>query len=207
MINQSQSNVWPIVFAIVAALVAGGGVYYWQNSQENLPVEISEETTEETSEKVTAEVVEEVAEITTENKSEVEEPVRDYNWSNYNVAFNYPNGWNTYKNKCFDGGIEADGLVITKSVITGDTGGGFEIEFCAVKSFSLAEYVASLRDVDGFEDVGQVRFGQNTFRVIYYNVFDLRRPHYLLESNGVLYVILMRDELLAEMVLETFVLL
>lgn len=174
---------------LVTALVAGGGVYWWQNSGQEAPEEIVEDTIETIGGQ--------------ELENEVKESEKDYTWSKYNIAFNYPDGWNIYDTSINIDGENADGLVVTESEITGDTGGGFEIEVYAVTHLSLEERVENLSSIDSFEDAGQVTFGENTFRLVYRDVFGLRRPLYLIENNGVLYQIHAQKETVAEEVLES----
>lgn len=162
---------------LITALVVGGGVYLWQNSEQEAP-EVIVKDSEETIEK-------------------------DYTWSKYDLAFNYPDGWNVYDTSINIDGENADGLVVTESEISGDTGGGFEIELYAVTHLSLEERIETLSSIDGFEDAGQVKFGENTFRLVYIDVFELRRPQYLIEKNGVLFQIHAQKEAVVEDVLES----
>jgi len=174
---------------LVTALVAGGGVYWWQNSGQEAPEEIVEDTAETIGGQ--------------ETENEVNESEKDYTWSKYDIAFNYPDGWNIYDTQLNIDGQESDGLVVTESEITGDTGGGFEIEVYAVTHLLLEERVDNLSSINSFEDAGQVKFGENTFRLVYRDVFGLRRPLYLIESNGVLYQIHAQNEAVADDVLES----
>ena len=175
---------------VITALVAGGGVYLWQNPKQEAPVNKVEET-----------VVEEEA-ITPEiNETTMGE--KDYTWSEYNIAFDYPTGWNVYETHTNIDGENADGLIITESEITGATGGGFEIEIYAITHLTLEERLNNLNEINSFEDAGHVRIGEITFRLVYYDIFNLRRPRYLIEKNGVLYQFNTQSESIVEDTLES----